>query len=721
MRIQAITPFKLNNFTQKNNQNAKPNYVQNNVYNPIAYNDLTFKARLCRTPEEFYAEPCNKNYMPETMKQYLNADFDDRKNMPPEQMLSLVFDDINETKSLEQVRRIFPDEPLFKKLTDKPNKKPRVGVLAEINLMKEEDKTLFKNGKDNLGHYILKKIYLEGKTLDEINKDFKKDISVHYNGLSPITYQDTASLGIRFPNIHFWNSFVAHRRRFEPIKPRKPIERRNSSAKTAAADTKPVPKQKNRFAGVKDWEIDSFSDALIKGNGSRSETIKRLKKSSVRDEASLGFVAKYMGEINSVVLEKLHISPEMTEFFENYDGLSKSQKQRLDDYWRNTETRDLRSIIMKDVIKLFFEAYGVDGQNDDFKELLDYAHSIKPERLAQQQEHNRIQTEYDEMFAAIDAEESKPQQEELGVDEVALDELRAWLEDLGEDFGDKIYTFRSKNGDSIFINSAELKKEFSDSLKSCFSVLPKPILNRYVNFILSKDLPDSYMVSKVLMSMGYKIPDNDKCMPQNEVENLYNELNTEFYNSNKETCRALRQAVADAMKHNVLSISSNFVPILSMNPFNFLEFVQNVADFNADENLDKAVISSKYDKYKTSLTTSEVNQVTNELVDLWRNSTPQNSIFIDENIGVAKNAIYSTAEALRSKDKMVKDMAKQLLTGYVKNYGGALRVLLDKNLPQQMKRAKFEAFMLELLEDKMDELCKIQRFSQWQMRLNGNK
>lgn len=152
------------------------NNFTNYSYNPIAYKDynINFTARLFRTPANFFEQDFNRNGMPETMKSYLYDDYDDRQNMPPAQMMRLVFDDISETKSLEQVKRIFPDEPLFKNLKDNPNIKARTGVIAEINLMKQENKSLFKNGQDNLGLYILKKIYLEGKTLKEINKDFEK-------------------------------------------------------------------------------------------------------------------------------------------------------------------------------------------------------------------------------------------------------------------------------------------------------------------------------------------------------------------------------------------------------------------------------------------------------------------------------------------------------------------------------------------------------------------
>lgn len=170
--------------------------------------------------------------MPETMKSYLFNDYEDRKNMPPNQMMKLVYGDIKDTDTLEQVKanRSFSEEPLFENLTDVPNKKVRTGVIAEIELMRQEDKSLFKNGKDNLGHYLLKKIYLEGKTLKEINTDFEKDISVHYKGLSPIQYETLSAYGIKFPKSAFWKSFIATREDFPyEYKPRKPIESRNGT------------------------------------------------------------------------------------------------------------------------------------------------------------------------------------------------------------------------------------------------------------------------------------------------------------------------------------------------------------------------------------------------------------------------------------------------------------------------------------------------------------
>uniref|UniRef100_UPI004026B13F hypothetical protein n=1 Tax=Candidatus Stercorousia sp. TaxID=3048886 RepID=UPI004026B13F len=159
MKINSISPISLNKILlipqdNKNSNKSLGNNSSNKYsYNPISYRDygISFTARLFRTPANFFEQDFNRNGMPETMKNYLFDDYEDRQNMPPAQMMRLVFDDINETKSLEQVKRIYPKEPLFSNLRDIPNKNARTGVIAEIELMKQDDKSLFKNGQDNLG------------------------------------------------------------------------------------------------------------------------------------------------------------------------------------------------------------------------------------------------------------------------------------------------------------------------------------------------------------------------------------------------------------------------------------------------------------------------------------------------------------------------------------------------------------------------------------------
>lgn len=411
MQIEKINfaPIRFVKNDNKNKSAINSAPAAQNSYNPVAYRDynINFTARLFRSPANFYAQTFNRNGMPETMKEYLFEDYEDRQNMPPAQMLKIVFSDVNEAGSLGEVKELYKDEPLFKNLTDTPTRKARTGVLAEIDLMKDDNISLFKDGNDNLGMYLLKKIYQEGKTLKEINADFEKDISPEYKGLSPIQYETLSAYGIKYPNIAFWKSLTATREEFPyEYKPRKAsVSRMKSEVPSLEQKTSPVRTQmpeKKKFDKVKDWEINKLSDALIKGNGSKKETEKLIRKQNIKDNDTLSFVAKYMGEINSIVIEKLHISEDMRDYFENYEDLTKNQREKFESYMKNPEINERRSKVMTSTIRLFFDLYGADGNNEDFQELLDYAHNIRPERLRKQKEHDLLQEEYERELGIFD-------------------------------------------------------------------------------------------------------------------------------------------------------------------------------------------------------------------------------------------------------------------------------------------------------------------------------
>ena len=420
MKVNRITQMLYSNQTvQRNNNKHNNNKTINNSYNPIAYRDynVNFGARLFRTPANFYEQPFNKNGMPDTMKNYLYTDYEDRKNMPPSQMMRLVYEDIEIADSLDDVKELYPEEPLFKNLTDARNKKAKTGVLAEIDLMKQDGKPLFKNGNNNLGLYLLKKVYLEGKTLKEINKDFEKDISSYYKGLSPIQYETFSAYGIKFPNSAFWKSFTATRKDFPyEYKPRKAITTRTQSGqKTTSPTNHPqiAKVEKGKFADVKDWEIDKLAKAMVGGKGNVEATKKQMKKQNIRDNESLSFVAKYMKQINSIVLDRMHVSDEMKSFFNQQNNLTATQQEKFTKYWQNPKLNELQSILMKDTIKLFFEEYGVDGNNENFKYLLDYAdNGIKNERMLPAN-HAEKQAMYDELFANYDFKENGKSTAEL--------------------------------------------------------------------------------------------------------------------------------------------------------------------------------------------------------------------------------------------------------------------------------------------------------------------
>ena len=503
-----FNPSIKSNSRQHNNKHEEgvKNAAVNYSYNPVAYRDynISFGARLFRSPENFYEQDFNKDGMPKSLHRYIYSpdNFSFRRTIPPAQAMKEVFGSIADMQTLEDVKSAFPDEPLFKDLHSQSSRKARTGVLGELALMREDEdyaqKSLFKNGKDDLGMYILKKIYVEGKTLKEINKDFHRDKSVVYKGLSDIQYVDIKAFGIHFPRQDFWKSFIATREDFPYVY----IPRTVEGAKTPAASTlhrENSVKQpaKKRFEDIKDWEIDKISDALIEGMGDTKETEKLLKKRNLKDTESLNFVAKYMGEINSVVLEKLHVSQEMKEFFDNYETLTKSQKQKFKDYWKNPETRELRSLVMSSTIRFFFDVYGVDGNNDEFQELLEYARGIKTKREAQELEHNRKQAEYDELFRDLgivgSPEKSELQEEMQPVEKpkVFADELRKQA-DL---YNGKVYDFMVDNGITVSI-VANLPEIMSQKYHSEYRFLPKTYADKYTKFVLEHPkVTEDYMLS----------------------------------------------------------------------------------------------------------------------------------------------------------------------------------------------------------------------------------
>ena len=188
MQISPITQFtpihNIANKKQHNNKNTQNPIMQNTTTRPIfAYQDfnISFSGR---TPENFYAQDFNRNNMPSSMKEYLDYDYETRQHIPPEQMMGEVFKYLNVADNFEEVKSVYPNEELFQNLHE--NKSKNISsILYEIKTAKEmSDEPLFKDGSDNFGMYLLKKIYTEGKTVKEINKDFyEKDMNDTYKGI----------------------------------------------------------------------------------------------------------------------------------------------------------------------------------------------------------------------------------------------------------------------------------------------------------------------------------------------------------------------------------------------------------------------------------------------------------------------------------------------------------------------------------------------------------
>lgn len=433
MKIAAITPLKYNNqqYHIQNTVSKAPQTLQNGVYNPIYYSDYNVHISFGkRTPEDFYAQDFNRDNMPETMKKYLNARFEERSKIAPVQIMQEAFDALNNASTVDDIKKL--GEPKFSKLRPANYAGATTGILKkikDIKAMQDNPEPLFKDGSDDLTTYLVKKIYLEGKTVKEIDKDFANDINEVYelaarvpaekaktlgrNESAYFSHSTVYNLGIRFPEVPFWNSFIATRDDYERVRrvktatgefvnadspEGKAVIQRRQQARTE----KPEPHRYN----FKREKIKNISDTIVNSNGETNKALKRIKHSG-RDIEELTFLQKYWSQIMTLATEKVHLSEEMISFNEssniidkliNGAELTKREKTPFRAFWSaNPWLKSEFSTAITDVIMQFTDAYGADGNNAYFKALLQDIEQIKPNREKAKLEHARIQAEYDEM------------------------------------------------------------------------------------------------------------------------------------------------------------------------------------------------------------------------------------------------------------------------------------------------------------------------------------
>lgn len=710
MNIQKVNLFTYQqNYTPKVKSEPKQIKLQSYNYNPFAYRDynVSFGDRLFRTPENFYEQEFNRLNMPDTMKAYLYADYEDRKHIPPAQMMKIVFNDINNAKTVEDVKEFYPNEPLFANLHSIDNRKYREGILAEIRYLKEPDKSLFKNGKDDLGLYILKKIYTEGKTLKEINKDFRKDVSVVYEGISDINYRDLANLGIKFPKSAFWHSFYVTREDFPyvSIKKKDSEFHANGSKKKELTladinkgdfEDKRPPKYK-----PKDHEIKGMTDAILEDLGDIEKTRKNLKRKLKADDPKLTFIQQYMGEIMSISLDRVHASDEMRNFFENYDNLDKSARTRMKKYWDATpEMKALQGLVMSDTIKYFFEAYGADGNNEVFRDLIDYARSIKPNREQELLKHNETQKMYDEIFADYEIDELKKEISDEEQDALA-EEIKGLKDDIKK-FNEYIDNHRH------VYNFGVHNINLQDSIENMIGVynttkmgdyIPASYLAKYTKFL--KEHPstdDRFLLSVIIYDTKNNATDEilNELMPSDETsEKLYN-LQLEFMKKYLPETRAAHQAMVSTIANKVKGHKdiNDLKQLYNMYPLQIADYKDGI---NVDMSNTSSELAKYYSIYRKPVSTGEAQKIAIKIAELLRDYDVNNS-HIKNSTEDVTNEIIKTREISKifknqrkNSQKFFKEHLIKLLSQY---YGGSSRAIIDPDLPECVKVALTEDIIL---------------------------
>ena len=544
--MQVITINKSKNYTnynynQKSNKsNIKKDIILKNTNSVYAYQDfnITFQAR---TPENFYEQSFNVNNMPETMKSYLYADFSNRKHIPPEQIIQEVFKYIKLAKDFDTVQKFYPEETLFQDL-HKINKKPNNTILDEIQMVKElNSKPLFKDGSDDLGMYLLRKIYCEGKTIKEINKDFyENDLDESYKGLltKQINYNTTNSYGIRYPKLPFWKSFIATRdeyRKFFITLPKKDLyiseNVKNQSGVQKSKEQAKIIINKNVESKRKyktPLHKKSQLSNEIKNTKSNIQTIeKKIKKKFYTTNQETPFVIKYISPIMTIAAERVHLSEEMRNFAAKKHIEVSDSETFFARFWKeNPLVLEDYAKTIPDTIELFEETYNAGGLipiNKDFEivkpetknkeiidyvpeefvELLQYAQNIGENRKEKYALHDKIQNELNEKLAltnTLKQVELPVHSENIKYNEA---EIEKHLIETAKLNNAEVYSFVDDDGNK-FIFTGTLDEEFEKAmipLLGSAEYYPDIFQKKYIEFLLSQpQIDEKYKLSTIAIA-----------------------------------------------------------------------------------------------------------------------------------------------------------------------------------------------------------------------------
>ena len=681
MKIQFITPIYVgkNNLQIKQNsgknQNTTTN-INNKEYKAIAYKDynISFGAR---TPENFYAQTFNRENMPHTMKEYLNYDYETRQHIPPEQMMQEVFQYIDIAENFNEVKDIYPNEPLFKNLHEN-NQKNRSSILWEIKTAKElSDEPLLKDGSDNFGMYLLKKIYLEGKTIKEINKDFyDKDMNKAYSGIiaKPIDKEITSAYGIKYPKSAFWNSFIATREEYKkffvtlPKNTVKPGVNINNIKNENINQNKEIETSKSeqykpntRKYKIKNYHKKQITNDIKDANGDKLEIEKKIRRRFAKNDPEASFIVKYLSPIMAIAADRVHLSEEMRAFCEDEreHGKTSEDKYMFKRFWKqNPHILDYYAQTITDTIDLFEEVYGeggmipinkdleiikpetenkkvIDKVSPEFIELLNYTQTILPERENKYAIHNKLQQDWEEHF-----------ENRYGKVINEVEEINQTKE-----VPEKVITDYDE-----FFNQMD-EKFYKEAIKEKSKIYPSLYANKYIKYMsnnknIDKDYKQAYSLYVQEPDIEYTPLPKEKFMPK------YYEIETDFITKSKQSTEDSIRAKLAIMellsKHGFSNYKMYF-----LNSFEIYDFAQE-SDTSIIDTIttNKKELNDIYTNLQIKLKPNEVKTISKELLKQLKE--------YDSNITVNNNGYSDCCEPnLYQILKMMKEACKLCINQYL--------------------------------------------------------
>lgn len=726
MKVLKITQIDYRPYINSKKQND--NIQQKTITNPViqnGYKDFNINFRG-RTPENFYAQEFNVKNMPETMKSYLNEDYETRKYLPPEQVMNQSFKYLDVIDSFSDVKSTYPDETLFENLHE-ANLKGRTGILSDIKIAKEmSDTPLLKDGSDNFGMYLLKKIFLEGKTIKEINKDFyEKDLATEYKGAvtQPITYGTTSAYGIKYPKTDFWNSFIATRDEYKKFIVDLPKQNKNdlkkelaakfgtsrnttqtTSVRNGAEKTEKTPRRKY---SIKKYQRDQIKKDIKDAKADVNKVEKSIRKHFTQNDPEASFIVKYLSPIMTIAADRVHLSEEEKDFAEMLKNQGKKVENLFGQFWKaKPELLDYYSTMITDTIDLFEETYEeggvipinseyqvitdkvknqkpIDFVSPRFLELLDHVQTIVPNRMAKYAKHDELQKEWEEHFRT---KYEEVQQETVIPQEASKSNMIDQLEAEAEKNNGKVYTLRGVDGEDIKI-VANLDETFSDYIRSLNRGMPSSYVNASIskalkNPLVTEDAKLSFSVLKLLDRL-----DDDRILGKTERDCIINVLQSDIV---RETCAA-SMAMADVYSEFSEHPERIYRNLQEKNQTVDTQELSKMILLHGGKQEVNAELNRLYSLYRKPLSDAEKLKISNIIVDYLRNFDVKFAESTSSVLCLEQDFIKTLCDIKKmcNDDKHLRKKLKNKIVTSLKDINFA-RTLLQKSRNAEQYNAKCE-------------------------------
>ena len=588
MQISKIqTNFQLPNYQNKKEiqKTNTTNVINRGLGYPKGYTPF-FGARLFRTPENFYAQKFNKKGMPKTMADYLNSNYAVNSKKPPAQLTKEAFENLVYCESIEDVKEMFPDEPLFKDLKSLDDARPTGGYLFQMRAYGYKNNTVLQSSED-LTVYLLKKIFLESKDIDEINADFDKDRKQDEELVRDEEYcnediyflpSTLKALGIKLPDKSYWKSLQANRtdKQYTPYTyvlkhPRKKPEF------TKPRERKPLNLSPEEIQKRKDRMIDRWI------NMTPEQRQAQLAKMKEGQADSLLF--QYASPIMYIATDKAKFQDKMYHFFKEH---KKELKTDAPEDLSNLSSKQARAM------QKFWDA------NPKLKK--SFAYFIRA--------------------TLFEFEKAKEQGDEA----------------LGELLG-KAATIRDRNNEKAherkLRDSENTRADLKALLESQIFPFPDSYGDKYLNFVLKHSVYESRIIPLRVKTMLAKSEEEKEKHIRTSLEimtGVFNEFNKKNKKDGISSIASLASVIfplletsaetAQQMGHNntAVKIINDANEMLTGNPTCILGMVEKYSSMGSKDLIKKfkRLINISMEKYSSGYSDEELRKVSNAIIEYMR-------------------------------------------------------------------------------------------------------